>query len=1026
MAADATHGLSPAYDSISPRSTPSSPAPIPHIDDLVAIPTDVGPNQSIKRLLEMAQTALRQSEISRDFNRPAIALQEYIRASVIAIQIITNHKDYPGLRTDHTDSARVHNALLRRIKQQSDDYESIKRDIIEDNKRSGVQPTVRRSLCPNKVQGLGLASKQADLVNGHALPPVNGSPGKVKPVVHPKPHALAGNLLPGRGRAASSNGATLDLAARFANLRGPQSSPGQDPRIKTYPIPTQRPAGPRQMPQDQQLNLDTDAATSSALPKVPDAIYSPARGSVSGDLARLPTSTSRGLFSRTGSSTSVPAATPQGSELAPAVVSPRMPSPRIPPRIPSPRVPEGADEPLPLPAGDGITPEQLVEVMRGNWSILLIDIRSREAFNEGHIMSSSIICIEPSILLRDNISSEEISESLVLSPSPEQALFEKRDSCDLVVFYDEDSHQVIQSPKNADEQVILSLHRALIHLNYGRDLKRPPRLLIGGLAAWADLVGPLALQSGASSMFKGPHARYKRNGIVQRRGSKYIVTSLQPADVKAWENTLEKDARQTATRPSFPRTGEEFLRFSPVSTQQQSMSSPPMASEQGQEHGLVHKFGSLHQLPAPPARPCAAVKRLSHSGLSQGDDGHEAYGETGAVVPPRLPARSKKAMEQLAGGVVKTYTGLNNPRNWCYANSTLQSLLASPGFGRELADSGWMSRYIVPRKAEETIDQPQLMIRIISHLFQWMSTGNFETLKAQTLMEYSRNLCKSSDPQSQFGGPEQQDAQEFMSFVMEQMHDETNSRRDRAGKVEQPKAARGRPLVEAAIEYWRNHTQLNQSIIDRYWRGVELSAVECMGCHTRTHTFSPFGWVPVTVGPGRDMTLYEALNHYVAENRLDDFACDHCQGKRVAMQSMSFARMPPLLCISFRRFNYDGRDFSKSNAAISWDFNDVDLSPYFLGADADSGGGDSAFTAPFRYECYAVIVHSGRQLNTGHYFAYVRDASSHDPYAWYCCNDSHVSKVRIGSGDAADVQKDVFRSDPDRVPYLVFFHRKDA
>ncbi|RDA93900.1 hypothetical protein CP533_4486 [Ophiocordyceps camponoti-saundersi (nom. inval.)] len=1018
MATEAPYGLPPAYDGSSPPA-PNSPTPLPHIDDLVAIPTDVGSNQSIKRLLEIAQAALRQSEISREFKRPALALKEYIRASVIVIQIISNHKDYPGLRADHADTARVHGALLKRIAQQNDVYENIKREIIEDNKRSGVQPTIKRSMSPSKSQGFGV--KQADLVNGRA---VNGSPGKVKPVVHPKPQALAGNaILPGRGRGVSSNGATHDLVTRFANLRGPQSSPGQDPRIKTYPIPTQRPAGPREMPQDQKLDLDTDAATSSALPKVPDAIYSPARGSVSGEAARLPMSTPRGLFSRTGSSNSVPTTSQQSMD---PIKSPRMSSPRMSsPRIPSPTVPEEAEEPLPLPAGDGISPEHLVEIMRGDWSILLIDIRSREAFNEGHIMSSSIICIEPSILLRDNISSEEISESLVLSPSPEQALFEKRDSCDLIIFYDQDSREVIQSPKNADEQVILSLHRALVHLNYGRDLKRPPRLLIGGLAAWADLVGPFALQSGTSA---GSNAKYKRNGIVQRRGSKYIVTSLQPADVKAWENTLEKDARQTAIRPSFPRTGEEFLRFPPISPQQQSMSSPPLASEEGQHYGLVHKFGSLNQLPAPPTRPCAAVKRPSHSGLSQeGDDGHEHYDESGAVVPPRLPARSKKAMEQLAGGVVKTYTGLNNPRNWCYANSTLQSLLASPGFGQELADSGWMSRYVVPRKANETIEQPQLMIRIISNLFQWMSTGNFETLKAQTLMDYSRHLCKSSDPQSQFGGSEQQDAQEFMSFIMEQMHDETNSRRDRTGKVEQPKSARGRPLVEAAMEYWRNHTELNQSIIDRYWRGVELSAVECMGCHTRTHTFSPFGWIPVTVGPGRDMTLTEALDHYVSENQLDDFACDHCKAKRVAMQSMSFARLPPLLCISFRRFNYDGRDFSKSNAAISWDFNDVDLSPYFLGgADADPGS-DRAFKSPFRYQCYAVIVHSGRQLNTGHYFAYVRDTanSHHDPYAWYCCNDSHVTKVRIGSGDAADVQREVFRSDPDRVPYLVFFQRKD-
>lgn len=94
-----------------------------------------------------------------------------------------------------------------------------------------------------------------------------------------------------------------------------------------------------------------------------------------------------------------------------------------------------------------------------------------------------------------------------------------------------------------------------------------------------------------------------------------------------------------------------------------------------------------------------------------------------------------KAMEQQStGDSAKFYTGLNNPNNWCYANSTLQSLLASPEFGRELANSEWVSKYKAPMKDDEKIEQPQLMIRIISNLFHWMSSGKFQVMMAQTLM----------------------------------------------------------------------------------------------------------------------------------------------------------------------------------------------------------------------------------------------------------------------------------------------------
>lgn len=733
MAANARHSLPAGYDGKNGGAGRPGAAPLPHIEDLLAIPKDVDPNQSIKRLLDIAETSFRQSEMSRDFNRPALALKEYIRAYVIAVQIISNHKDYPALRNAQGDSGRAHGALLKRISLQSEVYEKIKRDIIEDNKKTGVQPTARRtessaaktnghSARPlsSFADGAAGSSKTQPAANGHAQPPVNGSAGKTKPAVHPKPASLHGNAIQhGHARAASTNNATLDLAARFANLRGPQASPGQDPRIKTYAIPAQKPSGPREMPGPQGLNINTDAAA-AALPKMPDAIYSPARGSVSGEAARLPTSTPRGLFTRTGSSASVPG-TPSMS---------RQQSNEYFPPVPSP-VPEETEYQVKVPEGDSITPEQLYEAMKGKGSILLIDIRSRDEFDEGHIMSSSIICIEPSILLRDNISSEEISESMVLSPHQELPLFENRDRYDLVVFYDQSSERITESPKDSDQLVVVSLHRALVHLNYGRDLRSSPKILRGGLDAWVDLMGPRALRSTATASPNSTRAK-RRHGLIQRRGSKYIVTSLQPADVKAWQSTLEKDAQQAATRPSFPRTGEEFLRSPPVPTKQQSMTAPAASGERHKQ-ALAHKFDSPAQLPAPPARPRAAVQRPSHSGLSQADDAGETYSEPGASVQ-RTAGRSRKAVEQAPGGVARIFTGLNNPRNWCYANSTLQSLLASPEFGRELADSEWMAKYRVPRKDDEKIDPPQLMIRIISNLFHWMSTGKFETMKAQTLM----------------------------------------------------------------------------------------------------------------------------------------------------------------------------------------------------------------------------------------------------------------------------------------------------
>lgn len=759
MAANAGFGLPPACNlPIAPSYHPSA-APLPHIEDLLARPNDIDANQSIKRLLELAEASLRQSEMSRDFNRPALALKDFVRASIIAVHLIYSHKDYHSIRIFNTDVARAHNSLLKRISQQSDFYEQLKRDIIADNKRSGVEPMSRLSTFSSSSASsssppstVSASASMTSKMNGHASatssspppyspppssqpfpahplpsPPPNGIAGRVKPAVQPKPQALQGNMLPSSHSPASPfNKASLDLAARFANLGGPMTSPGQDPRIKTYPIPPQKPSGPRDMPPTGPVDPTLQTVT-SPLPKIPDAIYNPVRGSLSGEAARLPSSTPRGLFTRTGSSASLQSSA-NASHLQgrPSHASAQTAS--------SPSY-ESSDALSSLPDGDSITPQQLCHLMKGRSSLLLIDIRSREDFDDGHIMSSSIICIEPSILLRDNISSDEISESMILSPHQEQPLFEKRDSYDLVVFYDQNSDGIPPLPKSSDELLVVSLRRALVHLSYGKELKRPPRILRGGLDAWTDLMGLGALQPTAAPSLNTATANKRRHGMIQRRGSKFVVTTLQPADVKAWQTTLEQDAHQTASRPSFPRTGDDFLRFPVTSAEQESMTSS-LVGGPNLRRGPGPRFGPGHAapLPEPPKRPRAAVQRPSHSGLSERDDDAEPYGDAGLALAQRTSGRLRRGLDPVAGHAVKIYTGLNNPRNWCYANSTLQSLLASPGFGRELADSEWVARYRVPRKKEEKIDPPQLMIRIISNLFHWMSTGKFETMKAQTLM----------------------------------------------------------------------------------------------------------------------------------------------------------------------------------------------------------------------------------------------------------------------------------------------------
>ena len=51
--------------------------------------------------------------------------------------------------------------------------------------------------------------------------------------------------------------------------------------------------------------------------------------------------------------------------------------------------------------------------------------------------------------------------------------------------------------------------------------------------------------------------------------------------------------------------------------------------------------------------------------------------------------------------------------------------------------------------------------------------------------------------------------------------------------------------------------------------------------------------------------------------------------------------------------------------------------------------------APLLYDLYAVLVHSGHSVHSGHYYAYVRAPNG----IWHICDDTHVAQVRSGGAE---------------------------
>ncbi|CAG8457041.1 4366_t:CDS:2 [Ambispora gerdemannii] len=236
-------------------------------------------------------------------------------------------------------------------------------------------------------------------------------------------------------------------------------------------------------------------------------------------------------------------------------------------------------------------------------NILILDVRQRVQFNEGHIKTKNIVCLEPIILVKGK-SSIDLEQRLILSPENERALFAARNTFDLIVYHDQnsvDNPGVTSKPsasQNLDNNPMRDLVDAIWITAFGKSLKRIPVLLTGGFDAWRRMVGDAGIERienrGAGAFYSGTdntatNTSVSPNGIgvggfreplLQNDKSKR--NGIVIPDNRDWEThytgTLQKQAgnlpRQNALSGQLVKTSYMDLFMPNLPDNQQSMQLP--------------------------------------------------------------------------------------------------------------------------------------------------------------------------------------------------------------------------------------------------------------------------------------------------------------------------------------------------------------------------------------------------------------------------------------------------------------------
>lgn len=976
--------------------------PLPHVKDIIAQAQPVfDPSVPLTDYLKQGESCLKVAQSSISFGKVDVAFREYLKASEIIVNIIPRHKDYGMFSYNNQKWAQANKTARNVVASMRPQMEGVRKIIEDNNSRHNTQQQSTTSgnnaivlPSPEPGQGHARSDSQTSMRSaGGADMPDSLKVQRARPMSVNKPDHLR----------SPSGSVANDLSSRFAALRTAAGSPPPAPGSLSMPDAANfqtngvngvaRPGGPRDMPPPS-LPAKLPLAT-TGMPRPPDPTFSVAQSPrASREVHRPPTERKQTYYGQPISNISNPQLQRHKDENQPY----------------RPRTPNGVNLAIvqksnsaEIPHNDMIDPETLSSYIR-KYNVLIVDIRDRTQFDEGHIFATSILCIEP-LSLKEGTSAEMLEERLVLSPDNEQNLFARRNEFDIVVYYDQntnDNSYLRGSPTMTKAPHLRAFFDTLYEFNEYKPLKdaRPPALLRGGLDAWVDLMGSHSLATSKTAAMLGTTRQRAAVPTGRPLGRQRLVSTNSRFEVRdrrlrnhkflnedeqmAWRQQAEQeqvinndephisDSEYIEDEPEpvspFVPDYESFLRRFPA-MEQQSMVAParrPVVPPKRYEPPAV---------PAMPSRPTPAVPRPSYTGQADMIQPSAPLARvTSSTKQPLYSSASRMMSRRLPR------TGLTNFGVTCYMNSTLQCLSATVPLANFFLDEYAYRQNLQKNWKGSSGIMPEIFANVIRSLWK----GDVDMIKPTTF----RNFCGRMN--REWVIDRQQDAKEFFDFLVDCLHEDLNiawQRNPLKPLTEEQELQRERyKITDAAPIEWARYEHRDRSFISSLFAGQHASRLKCLTCRNTSTTYEAFYSISIEIPRSGIGDIYRCLESYTKEERLapdERWKCPHCKCERDATKQIILTRLPQFLVIHFKRFSAgrsDGGGTRKVHTPIEFPLHNLNMdryvyspaAPQINGAEKDHGP-DPATLPPFSYDCYSVLRHLGSSGDGGHYISLVKD-----------------------------------------------------
>uniref|UniRef100_A0A6Q2ZND7 Ubiquitin carboxyl-terminal hydrolase n=1 Tax=Esox lucius TaxID=8010 RepID=A0A6Q2ZND7_ESOLU len=298
---------------------------------------------------------------------------------------------------------------------------------------------------------------------------------------------------------------------------------------------------------------------------------------------------------------------------------------------------------------------------------------------------------------------------------------------------------------------------------------------------------------------------------------------------------------------------------------------------------------------------------------------------------------NSKLLKDNGGASTLCATGLRNLGNTCFMNAILQSLRSLVEEFRKTLCSLW--------QGNPTAFSPDSLFYVV-----WKIMPSFR-------------------------GYQQQDAHEFMRYLLDHLHRELQGNRNGAKTPAAPQNG-------------------SSTVVTSIFGGVLQNEVNCLVCGTESRKYDPFLDLSLDIPsqfrhkrtkdqePGPTCTLLDCLRSFTDLEELDEtefYMCHKCKKKQKSTKKFWVQKLPKVLCLHLKRFHWTSYLRNKVDTYVEFPLRDLDMRGYLLEPENSLRGG-------CLYDLAAVVVHHGSGVGSGHYTAYGRQEGR-----WYHFNDSTVT-----------------------------------